>query len=108
MRDLDVTSIDDSDARTLLGADFPQLHLYRDIKIGKDHEPIAIRSTLRWVLLSGKDNNKNTISNNSFQSFTSPLLDQIVENFWELNRTKRSTKKLQPLFQRKNREQFRL
>ena len=57
MRDLDFTSVDDSDVAILIGADFPQLHLYRDIK---------------------------TMSSNSFQSFTSPPLDQIVENFWEI------------------------
>ena len=32
----------------------------------------------------GKDNNKNTISSNSFQSFTSRPLNQSVENFWEI------------------------
>ena len=79
--DLDFTSADDNDATILIGADFPQLHLYRDIKIGKGHEPIAIPSTLGWVLLGGKDSNKNTISSNSLQSFASPPLDQIVENF---------------------------
>ena len=42
LRDLDFTSTDDNDAVILIGADFPQLLLYRDIKIGKDQEPIAI------------------------------------------------------------------
>ena len=60
LRDLDLTSIDGNDAAILIGTDFPQLHLYRDIKIGKDDEPIAIQSTLGWVLLGGKDNNKKT------------------------------------------------
>ena len=69
----------------LLEADFPQLHLYRDcIKIGKGHEPIAIQSTLGWVLLGGKDNNKNTISSHSFQSPANPPFNQIVESFWQI------------------------
>ena len=90
----------------LIGADFPQLHLYRDIKIGKDNEPIAIQSTLGWVLLGGNDNIKNTISSNSFQSFASPPLDQSLKISGKLNCTERSTKKLHPPFQRKNKEQL--
>ena len=94
LRDLNLNSTDDSDATILIGADFPQLHLYKDIKIGKDHEAIAIQSTLGWVLLGGKVNNKNNISSNSFQSYTSPPLDQIIKNFWEIesyeNETQRS------------------
>ena len=94
LRDLNLNSTDDSDATILIGADFPQLHLYKDIKIGKDHEAIAIQSTLGWVLLGGKDNNKNNIPSNSFQSYTSPPLDQIIKNFWEIesyeNETQRS------------------
>ena len=56
LRDLDFTSVDGSDAVILIQADFPHLHFFRDNKIGKDHEPIAIQSTLGWVLLGGKDN----------------------------------------------------
>ena len=84
LHDLDFTLIGDSDAAILIGTDFPQWHWYRDIKTGKEHELIAIQSSLGWVLLGGKDNNKNTTSSNSFQSFTSPPLDQIVENVWEI------------------------
>ena len=58
--------------------------MYRDIRIGKDRESIAIQSTLGWVFLGGKDNNKNFISSNFFKSYTIPPLDQIVENFWEI------------------------
>ena len=46
LRDLNLNSTDDSDATILIGADFPQLHWYKGIKIGKDHEVIAIQSTL--------------------------------------------------------------
>ena len=46
LRDLDFTLINDSDAAILIGAYFPQLDLYRDIKIGKDQVPTAIQSTL--------------------------------------------------------------
>ena len=84
MCDLDFNSVNDNDVAILVGADFQKLHLYRDIKIGKDHEPIPIQSTLAWVLLGGKDNNQNFISSNSFASFVSPTLDQIAENFWEV------------------------
>ena len=45
-RHLDFTLIDNSDAAILIGADFPQFHLYRDIKIGNHHEPLAIQYTL--------------------------------------------------------------
>ena len=45
-RHLDFTSIDNSDVAILIGADFPQFHSYRDIKIGNDHEPLAIQYTL--------------------------------------------------------------
>ena len=31
--DIDFTSLDNNDAAILIGADFPQLHLYRDTKI---------------------------------------------------------------------------
>lgn len=53
LRDLDFTSVDDSDAARLIRADFPRLNLYKEIKIWKDHKPIAIQS--RWFLLGGND-----------------------------------------------------
>ena len=106
--DLDFNSVNDNDAAILVGADFQKLHLYRHIKIGKDHEPIAIQSTLGWVLLGGKDNNQNFISGNSFASFVSPTLDKLLKISGKLNLMEPITKKIYPPFQRKNKEQFRL
>ena len=69
LHDLDFTLIGDSDAAILIGTDFPQWHWYRDIKTGKEHELIAIQSSLGWVLLGGKDNNKNTTSSHKSSSW---------------------------------------
>ena len=81
LHDLDFTSIYNSDAAILVGTDFPQMYLYKDMRIRNDHEPIVNQSILGCVLLGGKDNNKTTISNNFFQSSENPSLDQTVENF---------------------------
>ena len=105
MCDTDFSSTDDNDAAILIGVDFPQLHLYRDIKTGKDHESIAIQSTLGWVLLGGKDNNKKPYQAIPFKVSQALHSTKSLKNFGKLYRTEQSTKKLHPTFQRKNRAQ---
>ena len=39
--------------KILIGADHPNLHLYTKIKSGNNNEPIALHTTLGWVLFGG-------------------------------------------------------
>ena len=47
----------------LIGADFPNLHLSRNVRIGKEAGPIAILTPLGWVLMGGKGNGGCVITN---------------------------------------------
>ena len=33
----------------------PQLHLQEDTRIGKTSDPVAVKTTLGWVLMGGKN-----------------------------------------------------
>ena len=91
--DLYFSSVAGNGAAILIGADFTQYHLNEDIKIGKNHKPIAIQSTLGWVLLGGKYNIKTTPLSNSSQSFINPLLYQTTKNVWEIESYRTKYKK---------------
>ena len=58
MTDIDFSNIDvDCDISILIGADKPVLHLYRDIRVGNENEPVALKTKLGWVILGGRQNN---------------------------------------------------
>ena len=67
----------------LIGADMPQLHLEEDTRIGETNDPIAVKTTLAWVLMGGK-NSVNKINNNRLLTNENINLDQQLEKFWTI------------------------
>ena len=70
-----------SEISVLIGADNPKLHMYTDVRIGKENEPAALKTKLGWIIFGGNKNSK-TLSVNAFS--TECNLDEMVSKFWEI------------------------
>ena len=55
LQDIEIEVDDTQEISILIGADFPQLHVSQDVRIGKENEPIAILTPLGWVLMGEQD-----------------------------------------------------
>ena len=58
----------------------PQLHLQEDNRIGKTNDPIAVKTTLGWVLMGGKKS-VNKINTNRLVTNENINRDQQLEEF---------------------------
>ena len=67
----------------LISADMSQLHLQEDTRIGKTNDSIAVKTTLGWVLMSGK-NSVNKINTDRLVSNENINLDQQLGKFWTI------------------------
>ena len=54
LQDIQIEVDNSQEISILIGADYPHLHISKDVRIGNDNEPIAISTLLGWVLLGGK------------------------------------------------------
>ena len=62
----------------------PQLHLQEDTRTGETNDPIAVKTTLGWVLMGGK-NSVNKINTNRLVTNDENInLDQQLEKFWAI------------------------
>ena len=61
----------------------PQLHLQEDTRIGETNDPIAVKTTLGWELMGGK-NSVNKINTNRLVTNENINLDQQLEKFWTI------------------------
>ena len=57
-----------------------QLQLQEDSRIGEKNDPIAVKTTLGWVLIGGK-NSVNKINKNRLVTNENINLDQQLEKF---------------------------
>ena len=71
----------DKNISIFIGADEPHLDLYRESRIGNTNEPVALVTTLGWVLMGGKSNNSKIST--SFFKWESEMLDKSIERFWQ-------------------------
>ena len=82
LQDLPIEVDNSKEISILIGADFPHLHLSRNVRIGKETEPIAILTPLEWVSVGGQENsdcvNTNMILNETDNS------SRTVEQFWAM------------------------
>ena len=58
IRDIHVVS----DISILSGVDKLMLHIYMDIGVGNENEPMAPKSKLGWVIFGERQNVKNTVT----------------------------------------------
>ena len=82
LQDIQIEVDNSQEISILIGADYPHLHISKDVRIGNDNEPIAISTLLGWVLLGGK-NGTNYVRTN-FMVKETELLSNTVEKFWSL------------------------
>ena len=68
------------DVTVLIVADMPQLHLQEDNRIGKTNDPIAVKTTLGWVLM-GRKKSVNKINTNRLVTNENINCDQQLEEF---------------------------
>ena len=61
----------------------PQLHLQEDNRIGKTNDPIAVKTTLGWVLM-GRKKSVNNINTNRLVTNENINCDQQLEEFWTI------------------------
>ena len=74
LKDIKLEQLHDKNISILIGADEPDLHLYTENRIGNTNEPVALLTTLGWVLMGGKSNNSKISTN--FLKRESEMLDK--------------------------------
>ena len=82
LHDIEFPPPNNNDVTILIGADMPHLLLHLDYKVGKQNDPVAIKTKLGWVLMGGK-----SITNKSLTNYINSdleLLSQNVEQFWAI------------------------
>ena len=70
-----------SEISVSIGADNSMIHMYTDVRLGKENEPAALKQNQNWVLFAGNKNNK-TLRVNAFS--TDSNIDEMVSKFWEI------------------------
>ena len=82
--DIDFSNIYvDSDISILIGADNAILHLYTDIRVGNENEPVALKTKLGWVIFGGRQNNNKYPNINAFSNASD--LGNTVTKFWQID-----------------------
>ena len=66
----------------LIGADQPHLHLYTDVLKRNPNEPVALQTTLGWIIMGENKGSSNQFSANKMS--INPNINNIVKRFWDL------------------------
>ena len=82
LRDIKIPT-NNYDITVLIGTNMPQLHLQEDTRIGETNDPIAVKTTLGWVIMGGK-NSVNKINTNRLVTNENINLDQQLEKLWTI------------------------
>ncbi|XP_057291781.1 uncharacterized protein LOC130614338 [Hydractinia symbiolongicarpus] len=82
LKDIDIPTLNDDKVTVLIKIDTPSLHIQHDYRVGKHHEPVAVKTQLGWILLGGK--NKNIFTNINRLETDTDDLTKAVERFWEI------------------------
>ena len=88
LRDIELPELSNScEVEVLIGADMPQPHLQHDIRVGNFDAPVAVKTTLGWVLIGGKRYNSvntNIVSTNKLNKNYDDDLNKQAEKFWSV------------------------
>ena len=74
LQDIDLETTSDKSIPILIGFDMPQLHLYRDTRIGDKDQLVGLLSKLGLVLMGGKSESNLSDSNTLFLTFSIEML----------------------------------
>ena len=81
--DIDFSNTDaDTDISILTGADNSMFHLYTDIRVGNEYEPVAHGTKLGGVILGGRQNNNKYPNISTFSNEFD--LGNMVSKFWQI------------------------
>ena len=82
LTDIAIDTQTSSQIPILIGADQPHLHLYTDVRKGNPSEPVALQTTLGWVIMGRNKGSSNQFSANKMS--INPDINNILERFWDL------------------------
>ena len=66
----------------LIGADQPHLQSYTDVRKRNPNKPVALQTTLGWVIMGGNKGSPNQFSANKMS--INPDINNIVKRFWDI------------------------
>ena len=82
LEDLTFEEVRAEDISLLIGANAPKAHLYDDVRIGKDDEPMAFKTPFGWTLF-GPSSDYATRRTHCSTLLTDEQMDRSVECLWE-------------------------
>ena len=82
LADIAIDTQTPSQISILIGADQPHLHLYTDVRKRNPNEPVALQTTLGWVIMGGYKGSLNQFSANKMS--INPDINKMVKRFWDL------------------------
>ena len=82
LADIAIDTQTPSQISILIGADQPHLHLYTDVRKGNPSQPVALQTTLGWVIMGRNKGSSNQFSANKMS--INPDINNIVKRFWDL------------------------
>ena len=82
LADIAIDTQTTSQISILIGADQPHLHAYTDVRKRNPNEPVALQTTLGWVIKGGNKGSSNQFLGNKMS--INPDINNIVKRFWDL------------------------
>ena len=82
LADIAIDTQTPSQISILIGADQPHLHLYTDVLKRNPNEPVALQTTLGWIIMGENKGSSNQFSANKMS--INPNINNIVKRFWDL------------------------
>ena len=82
LEDIPIDTHTPSQTSILIGADQPHIHLYTDVRKRNPNEPIALQTTLGWVIMGANIGSSNQSTANKMNINLD--INNIVKRFWDI------------------------
>ena len=82
LADIAIDTQTSSEISILVGADQPHLHLHTDIRKRNPNNPVALQTTLGWVIAGGNKGSSSQYLANKMSM--NPDINNIIQRFWDL------------------------
>ena len=80
LNDIPLDPAESQNIEILISADHPNLHLYTETRSRNHNEPVALYTTLGWVLFGGNKKSENCMLN----KVTLESAADIIQKFWDI------------------------